>query len=160
MIFNHSYTKAWQASKIFFANAAHHANISIVITLQAGVCGTAKAQSMLNAIKTNITHCVLLHCDTNSQLFATIEKTHNPFKIYQMQNKQKYKLGARLAMCLDVVGNYMPNYAYIVLDFNPHAKSFNKRFPIWSLCCNEVEGIKGVLFPMNMNFDKCHPLNN
>ena len=143
-----------------FANAAHHANISLVVTLQAGVCGTSKAQSMLNPIKSNITHCIMLDFETNTQLFATIEKTHNPFKVYEMQNRQKYKLGMKLAMCLNVVGNYISNYAYIILDFNPHAKNFNKQFPVWSLCCNEVEGVKGLLFPINTNFDNCYSLNN
>ena len=71
----------------FFANAAHHANISLVVTLQAGVCGTSKAQTMLNAIKSNITFSIVLDCEANTQLLAAIERTHNPFKVYEMQSR-------------------------------------------------------------------------
>ena len=133
----HMSTKSTRKLEEIFTTTSHHANLTVIVTLQAGACSGTRANAVLNAIKPNLTHCVVLSCDAYYGMYATIERHHNPFRNWGHQKLQGYKCGGRLAACMKIVEQYY-TYPYLILDFNQYSRHFVRKYPVRSLVCQEL----------------------
>jgi len=80
-------------------------------------------------------------------LYSRLEYIHNPFRVYDEERggggmsgsqKRKLKLGVRTARCMRIVEKIYPTFPYLLFDFNHWTRSFNNKYPVRSLICDEM----------------------